>query len=212
MALDTATRNALEYRVLAVVDVAIAAGDLAIEQRGNNIREWLYEPLTEAAAAYGLVKRFEQDSASALDARADDADGAAAVGAKLRQPSGATSSAPRAPVPATAAPTAAVPIKAASLMGGNKWLLILGVAAGAFFLVKRARPNPPSHGWWVVVVDGDPYDSHAARTREAAIELANPDDGAQLTVYSGVRADDAGAARLPSVYRGAKSSRVVFSG
>ncbi len=52
----------------------------------------------------------------------------------------------------------------------------------------------------VLVVNGDPYDSHAARSFETALQSANPDRGSQIAVWA-VCAPDAGAARLPSQYR-----------
>ena len=52
----------------------------------------------------------------------------------------------------------------------------------------------------VVVVGSDPYDSHAAKSFQRALELAMPDRGSRLTVWS-VCASEAGSARLPSTYK-----------
>jgi len=52
----------------------------------------------------------------------------------------------------------------------------------------------------VIQVGRDPYDTFAGRSFEAALRLAMPDRGSQLTVRS-VCAPDAGAARLPSTYK-----------
>lgn len=49
-------------------------------------------------------------------------------------------------------------------------------------------------------VNGDATDTHAARSFQQALELAQPDRGARVDVFA-VCASDAGAARLPGVYR-----------
>ncbi len=54
---------------------------------------------------------------------------------------------------------------------------------------------PPTATFYVVRVDGDPLDTHAAETFEGALALATPDDGATVH-YGTVKARDAGAARL----------------
>jgi len=56
--------------------------------------------------------------------------------------------------------------------------------------------------FFVVVVNGDERDSHAATELSEAIKLANPDNGSRVAVYL-VEAGDAGAARL-SVREGSK--------
>ena len=52
----------------------------------------------------------------------------------------------------------------------------------------------------VIKVGSDDYDTHAGRSFEAALRLAMPDRGSQLTVYS-VCAPDGGMARMPSQYK-----------
>lgn len=52
----------------------------------------------------------------------------------------------------------------------------------------------------VLVINRDPYDSHAARSFEQAMRLALPDRGSTVDVWS-VCASDARAARMPSVYK-----------
>lgn len=58
----------------------------------------------------------------------------------------------------------------------------------------------------VIQVNGDPYDTHAGRSFERALELAMPDRGSMLTVRT-VCAPDGASARLPSTYR--KRGRIV---
>lgn len=50
--------------------------------------------------------------------------------------------------------------------------------------------------FYVVRVDGDNLDTHAARTLQEALELAAPDTGA-VVEYSRRLSVDAGSARLP---------------
>jgi len=52
----------------------------------------------------------------------------------------------------------------------------------------------------VLVVNHDPYDSHAGRSFEQAFDQANPDRGSHIEVYA-TCAMDGGAARMPGVYR-----------
>jgi len=66
---------------------------------------------------------------------------------------------------------------------------------------KRAvRCSAPDKRFTVLVVNGDPYDSHAGRSFESALSLANPDRGSRVEVWR-TCASDAGAARLPSNYK-----------
>ena len=51
----------------------------------------------------------------------------------------------------------------------------------------------------VVVVNGDQYDSHAARSFERAMALAQPDRGSRVDVYV-TCARDGGEARMPYKY------------
>lgn len=72
-------------------------------------------------------------------------------------------------------------------------------------MAKRRRKGAPScrsgeKRFTVVTVDGDPYDSHAARSFERAYALAQPDRGSSFQVWR-TCAGDAGEARLPSNYK-----------
>ena len=67
-------------------------------------------------------------------------------------------------------------------------------------MARKVKCKQGERRFTVIQVNGDAYDTHAGRSFESALRLANPDRGAQLTVRS-VCATDAGAARLPSVYR-----------
>jgi len=52
----------------------------------------------------------------------------------------------------------------------------------------------------VIRVNGDQYDTHAARSFESALDLALPDHGAKVEVFT-VCAKDAGEARMPFAYQ-----------
>ena len=68
-------------------------------------------------------------------------------------------------------------------------------------MAKRTiRCAPGEQRFTVIRVNGDPYDTHAGRSFEAARDLALPDPGAKLDVFA-VCATDPGAARMPSVYK-----------
>lgn len=67
-------------------------------------------------------------------------------------------------------------------------------------MAKRTiKCRPGEQRITVIRVNGDPYDTHAGRSFEQALRLANPDRGARLDVFA-VCGSDVGAARLPSVY------------
>jgi len=51
----------------------------------------------------------------------------------------------------------------------------------------------------VVRVNGDPHDTHAGHSFEAAMRLATPDRGSTVEVFA-VCGKDPGAVRLPSEY------------
>lgn len=73
---------------------------------------------------------------------------------------------------------------------------------------KRMRCNIGEKRFTVLRIDGDPYDTHAARSFEEALKIANPDRGSKIDVFS-VCSDDPGAARLPSTYQ--KRGKLVRS-
>lgn len=52
----------------------------------------------------------------------------------------------------------------------------------------------------VLRINGDPHDTYAARSFEQALSHALPDRGARIEVFR-TCAKDAGAARLPAVYK-----------
>lgn len=52
----------------------------------------------------------------------------------------------------------------------------------------------------VIRVNGDALDTHAGRSFEEALALAAPDRGSRIDVFA-TCASDAGAARLPAVYK-----------
>jgi hypothetical protein len=54
--------------------------------------------------------------------------------------------------------------------------------------------------WNVVVINRDPYDSHAGRSFEDAMDLALPDRGSHIDVYV-TCAKDGGEARMPYNYK-----------
>lgn len=64
---------------------------------------------------------------------------------------------------------------------------------------KGPRCSAGDKRFTVIQVGGDPSDSHAGRSFEAAYELANPDRGSKIKVYR-TCAGDGGEARLPSNY------------
>jgi hypothetical protein len=65
----------------------------------------------------------------------------------------------------------------------------------------------------VLRIDRSAYDTHAARSFERALALAQPNRGSTVDVFA-VCASDAGAARLPSVYerRGELLRRFRYKG
>ncbi len=65
---------------------------------------------------------------------------------------------------------------------------------------RRIKCHRNMKRFTVVVVNGNPTDSYAGRSFEAAFENAMPDRGSHVDVYQ-TCATDAGAARLPSVYK-----------
>jgi hypothetical protein len=67
---------------------------------------------------------------------------------------------------------------------------------------RRARPSCKigQKRFTVVVINHDPYDSHAARSFERAMESASPDRGAHIDVYVTCAAD-VGEARMPFNYK-----------
>jgi hypothetical protein len=68
-------------------------------------------------------------------------------------------------------------------------------------MAKRSiRCGTGERRFTVIRVDGDPHDTHAARSFQAALAMANPDRGARLDILA-VCASDEGAARLPSTYK-----------
>ena len=58
----------------------------------------------------------------------------------------------------------------------------------------------------VLRIDYDAYDTHAGRSFESALRLANPDRGAHVEVFV-TCAPDGGAARLPAWYQ-ARGQRI----
>lgn len=58
----------------------------------------------------------------------------------------------------------------------------------------------------VLKINGDPYDTFAARSFEAALRLAQPDRGDLVEVFR-VCAKDAGEARLPHAGRASRRIR-----
>lgn len=81
-------------------------------------------------------------------------------------------------------------------------------AACARYLDTANDPqtNPPKAkaDTFVVVVVGGGVGTYAARTKAEALEAAMPDHGDKLSIYHGVRARDAGTARLASSYQKAR--------
>lgn len=67
-------------------------------------------------------------------------------------------------------------------------------------MARRMRCKRGEKRFTVLVVNNDPYDSHAGRSFESAMDLALPDRGDRVAVWS-VCAGDVGAARLPSTYK-----------
>lgn len=68
-------------------------------------------------------------------------------------------------------------------------------------MAKRTiKCQPGEQRFTVLRVNGDDYDTHAARSFERARDLALPDRGARVDVFA-VCATDAGAARMPYVYK-----------
>lgn len=63
----------------------------------------------------------------------------------------------------------------------------------------------------VVRVNGDPRDTHAGRSFEQALRLAQPDRGSRIDVYA-VCSKDAGAARFEPLRRGEKLRTFRFKG
>lgn len=64
---------------------------------------------------------------------------------------------------------------------------------------RKGRCTSGDRRFTVVRVNGDPYDTHAGRSFEDAFNLANPDRGSLIEVFS-VCAKDGGFARLPAAY------------
>ena len=75
-------------------------------------------------------------------------------------------------------------------------------AAKAAKGTRKAKAKLSS--WVVVKVGSDALQTFAAETEAEALEAALPDDGDALTIYRGVKAVDAAAARLPAAYNKAK--------
>jgi hypothetical protein len=65
---------------------------------------------------------------------------------------------------------------------------------------KGVRCNAGDKRFTVVVVNGDPYDSHSGRSFEQAMGTAMPDRGSRVDVYV-TCARDGGEARLPGNYK-----------
>ena len=65
--------------------------------------------------------------------------------------------------------------------------------------------------WTVIRVNRDPSDTHAGRSFEEALRLANPDHGNYLEVYT-VRTSDGGMARLIPPHLGANLRSWYFRG
>ncbi len=77
------------------------------------------------------------------------------------------------------------------------------------FTIRMDPVVPPGTKRFTVLrINGDDYDTHAARSFQAAMESALPDRGSRIDVIQ-TYATDAGAARLPSTY--AKNGRLVRS-
>lgn len=74
------------------------------------------------------------------------------------------------------------------------------VRLGAFQVKRVVRCAKKDHRFTVVQVDGDPGDTHAARSFEQAFRLANPDRGSKIAVYA-TCAQDVGQARLYNHFR-----------
>lgn len=68
-----------------------------------------------------------------------------------------------------------------------------------------SKPSCSSRGkkFYVAVVGGDKFDSHASPHLSSALRNTQADDGDKVVVYE-VCARDAGAARLPSTYKKGK--------
>ena len=65
---------------------------------------------------------------------------------------------------------------------------------------RTMKCSPGQHRFTVVVVNGDPHDSHSGRSFSEAYELAMPDPGSRVEVWQ-TCAEDGGFARLPASYR-----------
>ena len=68
---------------------------------------------------------------------------------------------------------------------------------------RKAKRAVAATQFFVVVADGDAYDSHAAESLERALDLATFDKGTRYTIYK-VTSSDAGAARMPYEYKKGK--------
>lgn len=68
-------------------------------------------------------------------------------------------------------------------------------------MAKRSiRCSRSEQRYTVVRVNGDPYDTHAGRSFERAMDLALPDRGARVEVFA-VCAADGASARQPHTYK-----------
>lgn len=65
---------------------------------------------------------------------------------------------------------------------------------------RTLRCNLNERRFTVLRVNHDLYDTHAGRSFEAALRLANPDRGATVEVFA-VCARDGGEARMPFAYQ-----------
>jgi hypothetical protein len=72
------------------------------------------------------------------------------------------------------------------------------------------RRNPAKKQWYVVRVDRDDRDTHAAETLADALELANADEGS-VVEFGVVEADDGGMARLLRPARWMKVNPAAFT-
>lgn len=78
---------------------------------------------------------------------------------------------------------------------GPEWVEVPGTASGLPHLRSCPRVQALLPTFYVVRVNGDDLDTHAAKTLEEALERAAPDDDARID-FTTVQATDAGAARL----------------
>lgn len=131
--LDTATRQKLDARVLAVFDAAVSAGDATLQAQADALREYLYGPDATAETALALVRTFELLAASRLNTDKP----ASSTVPRTQGPRTDTSTTA---APATPPPSSGVLALAAVPKAGLPlwlWLALGGVAVGLYVARKR---------------------------------------------------------------------------